>query len=72
MGLCKNILFWITLILVVVGAIIWGLVAVNPNYNLVERFIGNEMIKRAIYGAVGVSGILVLIIALWEAQKGNC
>ena len=44
----------------IIGALNWGLIAV-ANLNLVEHFFGVwTTLTRAIYGLVGVSGLLLL------------
>lgn len=48
---------WIAMILVVVGALNWGLVGFFE-YNLVEALLGAwPMVVRVAYGVVGVSGL---------------
>lgn len=45
----------------IIGALNWGAIAVL-NVNLVEHFFGaGTTITRVIYGAVGVSGLLLLL-----------
>ena len=45
----------------IIGALNWGLVGVL-NVNLVERVFGvGTTVTRAIYGAVGVSGLMLLL-----------
>ncbi len=47
----------IALILVIIGAIVWGLIGLF-NFNLVEMLFGNmTIISRIIYTLVGVSGL---------------
>lgn len=47
----------IALVLVIIGAINWGLIGIF-NFNLVEMIFGNmTMIARIIYALVGVSGL---------------
>lgn len=47
----------IALVLVIIGAIVWGLVGLF-NFNLVEVIFGNmTLISRIIYTLVGVSGL---------------
>lgn len=44
--------------LVIIGALNWGLVAVSPDYNLVEMLFGGfDPADRIIYGLVGLSGL---------------
>lgn len=47
----------IALVLVIIGAIIWGLIGLF-NFNLVEMLFGNmTIVSRIIYTLVGVSGL---------------
>lgn len=55
-----NGLDWTALVLVLIGAINWGLVGFF-NFNLVSAIVGNGMIARIIYGLVGVAGIYSII-----------
>lgn len=58
-----NIFDWLTLILVLIGAINWGLVGFF-NFDLVATLFGGNMsvLSRIIYGLVGLSGIYLLMI----------
>lgn len=47
-------------ILVVVGALNWGLVGLF-NYNLVESLLGGLGIVNIVYILVGLSGVLMLV-----------
>ncbi len=47
----------IALVLVIIGAIVWGLIGLF-NFNLVEAIFGNmTIISRIIYTLVGISGL---------------
>ena len=47
----------ISLVLVIIGAIVWGLIGLF-NFNLVEMIFGNmTIISRIIYVLVGISGL---------------
>lgn len=47
----------IALILVIIGAIVWGLIGIF-NFNLVEALFGKmSIISRVIYTLVGISGL---------------
>ena len=52
---------WLALILVVVGALNWGLVGV-AQFDLVAALFGGQAapLARIVYGLVGVAGILLL------------
>ena len=54
-----NAVDWIAGILVIIGALNWGLVALN--YNLVDSlFREGSTIARIIYGLVGLSGLWMI------------
>jgi len=56
-----NILDWVALILIVVGGLNWGLVAIN--WNLVDAIFGvGSMLSTIVYGLVGLSAIYVIFI----------
>lgn len=55
-----NTLDWITKILVIVGALNWGLVGI-ADFNIVTTIFGTSVITTIIYVLVGLSGILELI-----------
>ncbi|MGL4820873.1 MAG: DUF378 domain-containing protein [Bacilli bacterium] len=50
----------IALVLVIIGAVNWGLIAVF-NFNLVSMLFGaDSLLANIIYGLVGISGILAI------------
>jgi uncharacterized protein len=55
----KSVLDWIALILVIIGGLNWGLVAINPAYELVSK-IGVEIVIRIIYGLVGLAALYTI------------
>ena len=60
----KGAMGWIALILVVVGAVNWGLVGAF-NVNLVTMIFGDmSMIGRLVYILVGLAGIYMLVDAM--------
>lgn len=59
---------WVALVLVVVGAINWGLVGAF-GWNLVEKIAGvGSIVARIIYDVIGIAG-LYSIYALYKARK---
>lgn len=59
----KNFLDWIALILVIVGALNWGLVGIF-NLDLVDYlFNGVMIVARIIYVLVGLSGLYLIYFA---------
>ncbi len=66
--LCK--LAWL---LVVVGALNWGLVAINPTWNVVNMLVGSwPMVERVVYGLVGVAGVFKIVGAFMCKGCGTC
>jgi uncharacterized protein len=63
-----NTLDWIAWILVLVGAINWGLIGAF-NYNLVAAIFGIGMIAAWVYILVGLSALYIIWMML--AKKGK-
>lgn len=62
----KNIVYWVALVLVIVGGLNWGLVGAM-NFDLVATLLGDmSMLSRAVYILVGLSAIYVAAIAAME------
>lgn len=62
-----NALDWIAIILVIIGAINWGLVG-WLDYNLVDSIFGvGSTVARVIYAIVGVAGLWMI----YTASKSN-
>jgi hypothetical protein len=58
----------IAFILVVVGAINWGLVGINESWNLVDLLLGKlPMVERIVYILVGLSGLSLVF-----SHKKDC
>jgi len=52
---------WFTTLLVFIGALTWGILAINPDFNLIEYLsFGVTWIPRVIYGLVGLAGISLI------------
>lgn len=58
-----NVLDKISLVLVILGAVNWGLIGLS-NINLIGLFLGEpaDLIGRLIYILIGVSGLNILLI----------
>ena len=63
-----NTLDWVTLILVVVGGLNWGLVGAF-DFNLVDAIFGMSMLSRIIYILVGLSAIYMIWMAVAKKDK---
>ena len=65
----KNIVYWVALVLVIVGGLNWGLIGAF-NFDLVAALFGDmSMLSRAIYILIGLSAIYVAAIAVMERGK---
>ena len=63
-----NLFDYVTIILLVIGGINWGLVGAFE-YNLVEAIFGYGTIARIVYGLVGISGLYGLYFLAKQALK---
>ena len=54
-----ELIYHLYVLLVLIGGINWGLVAIDPKYNIVEN-IKNETVKRVIYALIGVSALILI------------
>lgn len=60
-------------VLLFIGGINWGLVAIDPSYNLVDMLLGSgTMAARIIYGLVGLSALAMLGCAKCCMKGGMC
>jgi uncharacterized membrane protein YuzA (DUF378 family) len=73
-----NALDWLSLALVVVGALNWGLVGVgyfiDQNWNVVDLLLGGApAVENAVYLLVGLAGLYELYFAyqLYSARSGR-
>jgi uncharacterized membrane protein YuzA (DUF378 family) len=57
----KGKLYVIALVLVLIGALNWGLVGVL-DFNLVEKMLGQSLITKIVYVLVGLSAVYVLSV----------
>ena len=59
----KNALDWIALVLVIIGAVNWGLVGVGE-WNLVSLILGGiPMLAQIVYILVGLAGLYMIYFA---------
>ena len=62
---------WLSFVLVVIGGLNWGLVAMSPSYDLVALVLGSgSALARIVYGLVGLSAVFMLISA-FTAKDGS-
>jgi uncharacterized protein len=58
-----NLLDWLAILLVVIGAISWGLVGLLDLNVVTALFANNPMVVKAIYCVVGLAGIYMIYFA---------
>jgi hypothetical protein len=64
-----NVLDWIVVILVIIGAINWGLVGFF-NFDLVATIFGDmSVVSRVVYDLVGLAGIYTIYLATVMQKK---
>ena len=57
----KSVLDWIALILVIIGGLNWGLVAISADYDVVALLLGTAtMASRIVYGLVGLAALYTI------------
>jgi uncharacterized membrane protein YuzA (DUF378 family) len=63
-------LHWLALVLVIVGAVNWGLVGLFQ-FDLVAALFGGQAapVSRVVYGLVGLAGVLVALTSLALAPE---
>lgn len=60
-----KVLDWVALVLLIVGGLNWGLVAINPAWNVVELLLGSiPVLARIIYAIVGLSALYTIYFAV--------
>ena len=60
-----RILFVISVTFCIIGALNWGLVAMDPNNDLlIVLFPGSQIARNIIYGLIGLSGIMTCYLLL--------
>ena len=64
-----NVFDWLALILVIVGALNWGLVGAT-NFNLVSTLFGDmSSLSRIVYVLVGLAAVYLAVISPKLAKK---
>ena len=56
-------LYWLTWVLVIVGALNWGLVGAFKGFDLVVSIFGTGALTSTVYVLVGISAIWQIIVA---------
>ncbi len=64
---------WLTWILLIVGGLNWGLVGINPEYNLVSMSLGADTtVARAVYIIIGVAALLAIYFKAMCCKNNKC
>lgn len=65
-----SVLDKIALILVIIGGLNWGLIAISPSYDLVQLLLGSiPVIAQLVYLLVGVSAVYMAVVMGKLARK---
>lgn len=60
---------WLISIVAIIGCLNWGLIAINPSWDLVAMLLGSNTIwARLVYGLVGIAGLGLMWI-LYKMHK---
>jgi uncharacterized protein len=64
----KYVLKWIAWILVIIGALNWGLVGLF-NFNLVDSLFGSGLVSSIVYSLVGLSAVILIVFKIMKHSK---
>jgi hypothetical protein len=65
-----SILDRIALVLVIIGGLNWGLVAISPSYDLVQLLLGSmPALAQLVYLLVGAAAVYVAVVMMKFARK---
>ncbi len=68
---CKSTM--IAKILLIIGGLNWGLMAINPEWNVVNMLLGEwPQVERVIYGLVGLAAVMLLVKMCMKMCGGGC
>jgi hypothetical protein len=57
----KSVLDWIALVLIIIGGLNWGLIAINSSWDLVALIAGGyNLFSQIIYGLVGIAALYTI------------
>jgi len=51
---------WTVMVLTIIGALNWGLFAIDPTWNIVNKILGYSLAAQIVYGLVGLSGLYMI------------
>jgi uncharacterized membrane protein YuzA (DUF378 family) len=74
----NQVLFWVYLALIVIGGINWGLVAINPKYDIVAQLFSSvnqdsdimevNPVGKVVYILIAISAILIIPLILSDKK----
>jgi uncharacterized membrane protein YuzA (DUF378 family) len=59
----KSVIDWIAIVLVIIGAVNWGVIAINAGWNLVPLIFRVDWLITTVYALVGLSGLWMIKVA---------
>lgn len=63
-----NVIDWISLVLMIIGALNWGLIGLFK-FNLVKAVLGERLSARIVYSLVGLSGLYAIYLVTQLSRK---
>ncbi|MBI2630491.1 DUF378 domain-containing protein [Candidatus Pacearchaeota archaeon] len=64
--MARSVLDWIALILVIIGGLNWGLIAISDSLNLVALIFGVGVLAQIVYGLVGLGALYTIYLLFKE------
>jgi hypothetical protein len=64
----KGVLYWISIVLVIIGGLNWGLVGLF-NFDLVASIFGVGTLTKIIYDLVGLAALYMIYAASMDCKK---
>lgn len=63
-----TVIKWVAIILVIIGAINWGLVGAF-HYNLITTIIHSDIIVRVVYVLIGIAGLFEIYLLATDKKR---
>lgn len=60
-------------LLVIIGGLNWGLIAINPDWNVVTILLGQWPVAvTVVYALVGLAALKMLVFMIWKMSGHGC